>query len=83
MPIKKHDRPNDQTPPSTNKKKPKQSLCAICDVAIIEDEDDAVFCKGKYQSWLHRSCTGMSNKVFNIIASSDDPFLCLHCARVL
>ena len=42
---------------------------------------EAVFCDGSCQMWLHRCCAGLSRKRFEAVASSEEPFLCPACQR--
>jgi len=74
-------------PPKANRKKSKhndQIAYLICDKIIIEQDEnnvgeDAVFCEGTCQVWVHRTCVGLINKLYNVLSESDDPYLCLHC----
>ena len=58
-----------------------QVPCAVCLNQIIEDKDDALFCEGHCQQWLHRCCAGITLALvqYRILISSNDPFLCLAC----
>ena len=46
-------------------------MCS-CDVIIVEDidkngtDDDAIFCEGTCQVWIHRKCMSMSEVVYEI-----------------
>lgn len=59
------------------------SACTICDENINErsktNGDDAVFCDGKCQSWLHRHCAGLSRVRFRIVTDSKGAFYCPQC----
>ena len=75
----KRSRPQDHTPPTKSKKKPKPSTCSICETTIHDDKHQSIYCEGKCQAWFHRKCTGMSEQVFRDYRNSDEPFLCLYC----
>ena len=48
-----------------------------------EDEDwcaqDAFFCEGVCQRWLHRWCAGVTSERYVVLSSIEDPFLCPSC----
>ena len=58
------------------------SVCCVCNCVIVEDTnesdgEDAIFCEGSCNSWLHHKCAGLSNPVFqNLSGDSNKPFLC-------
>lgn len=43
--------------------------------------DDAIYCDGLCNAWLHRGCAGLSGAVFKsvIAAPKQTPFYCPHC----
>ena len=57
------------------------SNCVVCE-RIIKDQDssnsgqDAIFCEGDCQGWLHRTCAGISEKAFNVATTSDHYHYC-------
>ena len=60
------------------------SLCVICDEIILDQSDqvdgqDAIYCEGKCDGWLHRHCAGLSKTNFKIIMDLSKPFVCPHC----
>ena len=60
------------------------SVCCVCDCIIVEDTDekdgeDAIFCEGSCNSWLHRKCAGLSSSTFQHLSDSNKPFLCVYC----
>ena len=60
--------------------------CPVCENAIRETKgrskgQDAVFCDGSCQMWLHRCCAGLSRKHFEAVASSEELSLCPACQR--
>ena len=59
-------------------------VCPVCDAVIVEDtdnetDDDAVFCEGICQAWIHRKCVSMSKVVYEKVGKSDDPYICPNC----
>ena len=59
-------------------------ICPVCDAIITEDGDDvtgddAVYCEGICDTWMHRKCVGMSKIVFDNLGGSNDPYLCPTC----
>ena len=74
---------SDNTPKSAVPKK-KRVNCGVClqpvvDQSDTEDGHDAVFCDGKCQCWLHRSCVGLTKSRFDLVCGSSDKFLCCYC----
>lgn len=60
--------------------------CAVCAKVIKETSarvkgEDAVFCEGPCQSWIHRQCIGMSLPFFQALTKSKAPFHCLYCSH--
>ena len=58
--------------------------CAICLDAIVEATEtsvgeEALFCEGHCQAWLHRRCAFITKARFVRISSSEVPFLCCYC----
>ena len=43
--------------------------------------EDAVFCEGSCQSWMHRQCIGMSIPIFRALAIYQAPFYCIYCSQ--
>lgn len=63
------------------------SLCAVCSKIIQEassatEGEDAVFCEGCCQRWIHRQCIGMSVPLFQALTKSQAPFYCVYCSQV-
>ena len=59
-------------------------VCPICaDTIVDEGEDgcvqDALFCEGDCQCWLHRWCAGVTRERYAVLSSDEEPFLCLSC----
>ena len=71
--------PNDGTPasePGTQKSK-----CAVCEQAIIDGKDQALFCEGTCQQWVHRYCAGIPATLFSSLSSTSQPFYCYACCQ--
>ena len=71
---------SDNTPKSAVPKKMRvNSGVCLHDQSDTEDGHDAVFCDGKCQCWLHRSCVGLTKSRFDLVCGSSDKFLCCYC----
>ena len=58
--------------------------CILYESTIVDDDesnkgDDAIFCEGEYQIWLHIKCVGLTKNAFTLIGKSKDPYLCPYC----
>ena len=60
--------------------------CSICldmivDATADQEGQDAVFCDGVCNGWIHRRCAGLSSTAFVAISSLSDsqPFYCPNC----
>ena len=61
--------------------------CCICHKSIIEyavnvRDKEVVYCEGRYLSWMHRRCAGLSTPIFAEISNNSEeskPFLCVYC----
>ena len=69
-------------PPKTKKK----FTCPICLELIVDATpktpgQDAVYCDGLCQTWIHRQCAGLSKPAFNQISqpTNNNPFFCPNC----
>ena len=78
---------NEETFKKAKDKKYKQDddVFFICESTIVEDNDnqsgdDAIFCEGLRQGWLHCKCAGMINVCvcFDKLSNSNK-FLCVYC----
>ena len=84
----KRVRPSSSSPPTVNKKNkdnPTQ-VCPVCESTIVDDDElnegeDAIFCEGECQIWLHRKCVGLTKNAFTLISSSKEPYLCPYCSN--
>jgi len=55
--------------------------CCICCQAIATGKDEALFCAGKCQQWLHRYCASVSVKCYKAIIDDSRPYYCPCCYR--
>jgi len=88
---KEHPAPDHTSPPKSSgkkkqKKKPKPADCPVCENVIIKEDkerdttgDDALFCKGQCNTWIHRTCLGLNKKLYEALTGADNPYLCPHC----
>ena len=58
-------------------------VCLVCNRVIVEPSEttegqEAVFCEGNCQGWLHRACAGLTRPAFDNLSESM-PYLCSHC----
>ena len=56
--------------------KPGTDKCGICSQVIKED---ALYCEGECQTWIHRYCAGIPIKLFKTLAGCSTPFYCYSC----
>ena len=61
----------------------KCAVCIVCDCTILEASEstegqDAVFCEGDCQGWIHHMCAGLSCPAFDNLNEST-PYLCSFC----
>ena len=55
------------------------SECCVCSNYIVDSIDDALFCDGECNGWMHRYCAGVPLKHFKRLTSTSSPFLCYAC----
>ena len=56
------------------------SKCAVCDAKIVDRKDEAVFCEGLCQQWIHQYCAGVSKVHFErLAASAETKYECAAC----
>ena len=60
------------------------AVCPMCTNVIVDatetsEGEEALFCEGTCQKWLHRWCAGVHKDNFAIIAASSKPFVCPSC----
>lgn len=77
------------SPPKRKAKGVKNSEvdCLICDEPILEpsehcEGDEAVFCEGNCQGWIHRKCAGITRPAFDKLGEPDTQYLCSYCMLV-
>ena len=77
------------SPPNRKAKggKSSEADCLICEEPILEADDhctgdEAVFCEGDCQGWLHRKCAGISRPAFDKLGESDNVYMCSYCTSV-
>ena len=63
------------------------TICLVCLDRIIDATDDtdgqeAIFCEGTCNSWIHLQCAGLSQTLFKILQESEVPFYCPHCRLI-
>jgi len=80
----KHNRSPSDSYPIVSKKNQRKEVCPICLEKIVDSTktktgQDAIFCEGACDAWLHRRCAGLSKPLCNTLEKSSDPFFCPHC----
>ena len=65
---------------SSGKTTQKQSCC-ICCQAVTPGKDEALYCVGKCQQWLHRYCASVTIQQFKDINDNSEEFFCPTCCR--
>ncbi len=58
-----------------------EEQCSLCCKAIVEDRDEALFCEGSCNKWMHRYCAGVSLSHYEALQDSTLPFLCSLCVQ--
>ena len=56
------------------------SECCVCSNHIADGKDDALFCEGVCNGWMHIYCAGVPLKHFERLSLMSSPFLCYTCA---
>ena len=80
-------RPRSKDGQTNHEKKAKRNtICPICDETIKEPTkhrkgDDAIYCEGYCEAWIHRKCAGLSNTNFTVLSNAGDShtYFCLYC----
>ena len=82
-PKRKH---SGNSPPKRTPKNIKNSEanCIVCKEPILEagehcKGDEAVFCEGDCQGWIHRKCAGVTRSAFDKLGETDAKYLCSQC----
>lgn len=55
--------------------------CAVCEQRIEDGKDQALYCEGVCQRWLHRYCAGVPVSWFATHSKSTTPFQCYSCSH--
>ena len=50
-----------------------------CDPDKSIEGDNAMFCEGLCNAWVHRTCVGLSKHLYAALSEDDTPYLCPHC----
>ena len=58
---------------------PLAEKCAVCEQIVVEGKDEALYCEGICQRWLHKYCAGVTSAQYAAMSSTPDPFLCVGC----
>ena len=66
---------------------PDHHICPICEDPVLDAKghkkgQDAIFCDGTCQSWLHRRCAGLSRTAFQTKVSCNKEFYCPSCRLI-
>ena len=56
-----------------------EESCCICCHPISIGKDEALFCSGACQKWLHRYCASVSECCYKAISDSSTLFICYGC----
>ena len=90
----KHSNPDHNTPPKDSVKRNKQkkkvdppqvdSLVFGSRITEANEEegitgDDTVFCEGKCDAWIHRTCIGLNKQSYEALSESEPSYLYPHC----
>ena len=76
----KRGRTSDSSSPQAKDKKKKGECCPICLEQIVDANQknrkcqDAIYCEGTCDAWLHRRCAGLSKTAFTLLQNTSTPF---------
>ena len=56
---------------------PTKDICCVCCQALTIGQDEALFCSGKCQQWIHRYCASINVACYK--DKNDASFLCFCC----
>ena len=87
MPPKKRNAPapaktNSAVTQTSSSKLAKMSCCVCCQ-QIDTTKDEALFCSGSCQHWLHRYCAGVSTNAYTAFKVPGISFHCFGCHQLL
>jgi len=71
MPLKKKQTSRQGASPSES--------CCVCCQSVTVGKDEALFCAGSCQKWLHRYCASVSAQRYQFLAENNTPFICPNC----
>ena len=60
---------------------PAKTTCVICCQSLNLAKDEALFCSGRCQQWLHRYCASVSVDAYQSIKADGSSFSCYDCYR--
>ena len=66
---------------AANSKTAQKESCCICCQPVTPGKDEALFCVGKCQQWLHRYCASVTIHQYKEINDNSEEFLCPTCCR--
>ena len=81
MIAQKHDKkkmPPKKKQTSRQGASPSESCCVCCQ-SVTVGIDEALFCTGSCQKWLHRYCASVSAQRYQFLAENNTPFICPNC----
>jgi len=64
------------------------TICPTCldpikDAAENREGQEAIYCEGTCDAWLHWQCAGLSQNLYKIDQDGDDPFYCPNCRLII
>ena len=57
--------------------------CTICQLPIIDGEDEMLLCESECNLWFHRGYASVPPDLYKALLSSNKPFTCLYCTNSL
>ena len=90
MPPKKRNAPakadlsakaNSAATQTSSSKHAKMSCCVCCQL-IDTSKDEALYCSGSCQQWLHRYCAGVSTNAYTAFKEPGISFRCFGCYQL-
>ena len=58
-----------------------KETCCICCQQVTVEKDEALYCSGKCQQWLHRYCASVTVEQYKNINDKATEFQCPSCCR--
>ena len=58
-----------------------KTTCTICCQTLHPAKDEALFCSGQCQKWLHRYCASVGADAYQSLKANDCQFCCYDCYR--